>query len=238
MFEHFDKAYCINLASREDRLQRVQKEFKEKGLSKFFERFPAVNFRKYDIASEYDGTIGPYHVVPNAGCLASHREIVKKANEEGLENVLVFEDDVQFTAELKGLTASVEDLKKQNWGLFYLGATIEEKMVAVTERLFQTSCAKATHAVAYNHTVYGDILRLVPEDPEELLKFISKHTAVDNFLIKEIQSKHNTFICNPMVAVQGRSFSDIVQMNIDYSHDQMRLFQENTPEAYFVENHR
>ena len=238
MLEYFDKAYCINLTSREDRLQRVQNEFKEKGLSEFFERFPAVNLRKHDIASEYDKAIGPYHVVPNAGCLASHREIVKKANNEGLKNVLVFEDDVRFISEREDFLLSIEDLKQQNWGLFYLGATIEEKMTAITRHLFRTSCAKATHAVAYNHTVYEDILRLVPEEPEELLKFISKYTAVDNFLIKEIQSKHNTFICNPMAAVQGRSFSDIVQMNIDYSHDQMRLFKENTPEAFFMENHK
>lgn len=238
MLDYFESVYCINLAAREDRLQRVQEEFGDKGLSKFFNRFKAINLRRYEVASKYDRAIGPYHVVPNAGCLASHRAIIKEANEKGLRSVLVFEDDVQFTDDLSELTPSIEDLNKQNWGLFYLGATIEEKMTAVTERLFQTSAAKATHAIAYNHTVYGDMLRLIPEEPEELLQFTVEYTAVDNFLIKEIQSKHNTFICNPMVAVQGRSFSDIVQMNIDYSQDQMRLFQENTPEAYFVENHR
>lgn len=238
MLSYFKKTYCINLTSREDRLHRVSKEFEENGLSKFFQRFAAVNPKRHDYDPKYNKSIGPYHVVPNAGCLGSHRAIIKEAKEQGLENVLVFEDDVKFIGDKEAVSESINDLKNTDWGLFYLGATIEEEMKEVTPRLFQTKCAKATHAVAYSKKVYDDILNIVPEDINELLEFTCEYTAVDNFLIKEIQSKYQTFICNPMFAVQGRSFSDIVQMNIDYSYDQIRLFNENKPEEHFVENHK
>jgi GR25 family glycosyltransferase involved in LPS biosynthesis len=233
MLNLFKDIYCINLISREDRWHQVQKSFSRIGIKDLVNRFPAVNPRKYDFDPKFDTKVGPYHVVPNAGCLGSHRAIIKKAKEDGLKQVLVFEDDVSF---LHDDTALVN--LPESWGLFYLGATIEEKMWMVSNFLFKTDCAKATHAVAYHHTVYDDILSKVPEDISDLVEFTAGCVAVDNFLIQEIQSKHTTYICNPLFAVQGRSFSDIVQRNIDYSHDQIRLFDQNKPDEWFMENHR
>jgi GR25 family glycosyltransferase involved in LPS biosynthesis len=238
MLNLFKDIYCINLISREDRWHQVQKSFSRIGIKDLVNRFPAVNPRKYDFDPKFDTKVGPYHVVPNAGCLGSHRAIIKKAKEDGLKQVLVFEDDVSFLHDDTALVNhAIEDLP-ESWGLFYLGATIEEKMWMVSNFLFKTDCAKATHAVAYHHTVYDDILSKVPEDISDLVEFTAGCVAVDNFLIQEIQSKHTTYICNPLFAVQGRSFSDIVQRNIDYSHDQIRLFDQNKPDEWFMENHR
>lgn len=238
MLNLFKDIYCINLISREDRWHKVQKSFSQIGIEGRVKRFPAVNPRKYDFDPKFDTKVGPYYVVPNAGCFGSHRAIIKKAKEDGLEQVLVFEDDVSFLHEEIALVShAIEDLPN-TWGLFYLGATVEKKMGMVSNFLFRTDCAKATHAVAYHHTVYDDILSKVPEDIPELVEFTAGCVAVDNFLIQEIQSKHTTYICNPLFAVQGKSFSDIVQRNIDYSHDQIRLFDQNKPDEWFTENHR
>jgi len=238
MLNLFNNIYCINLVSREDRWNQSQKSFSKLGIEGIVKRFPAINPRKYDFDPKFDTKVGPYHIVPNAGCLGSHRAIIKKAKEEGMEQVLVFEDDVSFLHHDIGLVNhAIEDLP-DNWGLLYLGATVEKKMWMVSNFLFRTDYAKATHAVAYHRTVYDDILSKVPEDISDLVEFTAGCVAIDNFLIEEIQSKHATYICNPLFAVQGRSFSDIVQMNIDYSHDQIRLFDENKPDEWFTENYR
>jgi GR25 family glycosyltransferase involved in LPS biosynthesis len=238
MLNLFKDIYCINLISREDRWHQVQKSFSQIGIKDLVNRFPAVNPRKYDFDPKFDTKAGPYHIVPNAGCLGSHRAIIKKAKEDGLKQVLVFEDDVSFLHnDISLINHAIEDLPN-TWGLFYLGATVEKKMGMVSNFLFRTDCAKATHAVAYHHTVYDDILSKVPEDIPELVEFTAGCVAVDNFLIQEIQSKHTTYICNPLFAVQGKSFSDIVQRNIDYSHDQIRLFDQNKPDEWFTENYR
>jgi len=231
MFNYFNKAYCINLTSREDRWERVKKEFESHGFSEFIERFPAVNLRKFDFDEQYDVSIGPYHVVSAGGCLASHRAIIQEAKDSGLENVLVFEDDVVFIdGGLPAFQQAVEDLKAQDWALFYLGATVEKRMTTVTKNLFKTTLAKATHAIAYNHTIYDEILGTLPEGVNDMLRFVKDRAALDDYYVREIQPKHNCYICNPMFVVQGRSFSDIVQRNIDYSQDQMRLFNQNRPE--------
>tara|TARA_R100000152_G_C6777589_1_gene207550 strand:- start:893 stop:1609 length:717 start_codon:yes stop_codon:yes gene_type:complete len=238
MLGFFEEIFCINLVSREDRWHRCQKSFDKIGIKPRVRHFEALNPRKYNFDEKYDKQIGPYHVVPNAGCLGSHRRIIKLAKENGLKNVLVFEDDVDFLHDDLDLVKRSTESLPEDWGLFYLGATVEKQMCMVDEHLFQTNFAKATHAVAYNHTVYDEILNLVPEGVPELVEFTSSCVAVDNFLINSIQSKYPTFICNPLFAVQGRSFSDIVQMNIDYSHDQIRFFEQNKPEEFFIENHK
>jgi GR25 family glycosyltransferase involved in LPS biosynthesis len=171
--------------------------------------------------------------------LASHRAIIQEAKDNGLENVLVLEDDVGFIPkETNNFLKAVDDLKSQDWALFYLGATVERQMIFVTDNLFKTTLAKATHAIAYNHTVYDEILGTLPEGTNEMLKFVKDRAALDDYFVNDIQPRYNCYICNPMFVVQGRSFSDIVQRNIDYSQDQLRFFQENLPEKQLIENHK
>jgi GR25 family glycosyltransferase involved in LPS biosynthesis len=239
MFNFFEKVHCINLTSREDRWERCKKEFSAARVADQVNRFPAVNLRRFDFDEQYDVSVGPYSVVSAGGCLASHRAIIQEAKDNGLKNVLVLEDDVSFILEATDeFLRAVEDLKNQDWALFYLGATVEQQMGFVTENLFKTTLAKATHAIAYNHTIYDEILGTIPEGVNEMLKFVKDRAALDDYYVKEIQPRYNCYICNPMFVVQGRSFSDIVQMNIDYSHDQLRFFQENLPEKCLIENHK
>ena len=239
MFSFFKKVYCINLTSREDRWERCKKEFDLVKVTNQVERFSAVNLRRFDFDEQYDVSIGPYSVVSAGGCLASHRAIIQEAKDNGLENVLVLEDDVGFIPEeVNNFLKAVDDLKSQDWALFYLGATVERQMNFVTDNIFKTTLPKATHAIANNHTVYEEILGTLPEGTNEMLKFVKDRAALDDYFVNDIQPRYNCYICNPMFVVQGRSFSDIVQRNIDYSQDQLRFFQENLPEKQLIENHK
>ena len=73
MLSLFKDIYCINLTSREDRWHQVQKSFSQIGIKEKVQRFPAVNPRGYEFDPKFDTKVGPYHIVPNAGCLGSHR---------------------------------------------------------------------------------------------------------------------------------------------------------------------
>ncbi len=78
-FDFFDEMYCINLDSRTDRWEHAQKEFKRAGILNRVKRFSAIK--------EVDGRVG---------IIKSNLSIVKIAKAKGLNNVLVFEDDVEF----------------------------------------------------------------------------------------------------------------------------------------------
>jgi hypothetical protein len=73
-----ENVYYINLESRTDRKDLVEKELKQLGWK--YERFNAVRLK--------DG---------RAGCSMSHLKILEMAKEKNLEYVVVIEDDIQFT---------------------------------------------------------------------------------------------------------------------------------------------
>lgn len=73
-----EKTFYINLEYRKDRNEHLLEEFKKINFNKF-ERFNAIKH-------EY----GP------VGCCLSHLEVLKKAKELKLKNVLIIEDDLEF----------------------------------------------------------------------------------------------------------------------------------------------
>jgi GR25 family glycosyltransferase involved in LPS biosynthesis len=103
---YFDKIFVINLAKREDRKDQVIELLTEYGISAF-------------IYEAYEHTIG------YLGLVQTMQELFKECLEKGYERILVFEDDVNFVVPTETfhttMNKCVEDLKKLNWGLFYLG---------------------------------------------------------------------------------------------------------------------
>ena len=76
-----DRTVCINLLERDDRLEQAKAQFTAVGLGDVVE-FHRVN--RHPRGGKY-------------GCYDSHRSVIQKAYDDGLERVLIFEDDVKFT---------------------------------------------------------------------------------------------------------------------------------------------
>jgi hypothetical protein len=105
-FDFFDAIYCINLDRRTDRWARTLAELEQLGIAGRVERLSAL-----------EGTSGL------DGCRRSHLEIARRAQERGLENVLVFEDDVVFPHfSRERLAAAIAEVNGLAWDLFFLGA--------------------------------------------------------------------------------------------------------------------
>jgi len=106
-FDYFDEIYCINLDRREDRWELSQKEFDKIGILDKVTRFSAI---EDDHAEK--------------GCYESHLQCIFSARERGLDNVLIFEDDVAFLKcyDERKLEKSLEVLRRDDdWEFFYLG---------------------------------------------------------------------------------------------------------------------
>tara|TARA_Y100000389_G_C17451380_1_gene515052 strand:- start:901 stop:1521 length:621 start_codon:yes stop_codon:yes gene_type:complete len=189
--ELFDEVYCVNLDERTDRWEQAQIEFGKLGLSGV-NRFSAIKHEK--------GAIG---------CRESHLGIIKKAKEKKLKNVLIFEDDVLIVEDnIKHLNNALEQLKNQEWDLFYLGATVDPnvgRLQVQTPNLVKTNFAYTTHAYAVNHTMYDFILKEAPYQP-----------IIDVFYNTHIVPRQKSFIINPMLCIQQEGYSNIENQHADY----------------------
>ncbi len=103
---YFDAIYCVNLESASVRREEMQRRFECLGVARRVRWFPAVE------------TPESHHV----GCALSHRQILERALRQGLDNVLVVEDDAIFLDDaLAHLGNSVAELRAQDWNRLLRG---------------------------------------------------------------------------------------------------------------------
>jgi GR25 family glycosyltransferase involved in LPS biosynthesis len=168
-FHFFDAIYCINLDRRTDRWQSVTRRFEKLGIAAKVRRFAATE------------TPYSHHI----GCALSHRAIIADAARQGLDNVLVFEDDVLFSSNAEAeLRRSIDELKRRDWSILFLGGhrwgrTFEK--APGCQFLDLPRGLTCTHAVAYNHTVYDRILADIPGTPSEVALWLRTKAGIDQY---------------------------------------------------------
>lgn len=228
----FDKIYCINLDSRPDRWRYVNDHFKRLNLNRSVERFSAVDVRNNPEFVQHERLLKKnFSLLAMCGCMLSHRKIVENAKQMGLKNVLVFEDDIQV---LEGNTGNIRnslaDLKKIDWDVFYLGATYLFPLKRVGSNLVNAyKGAYATHAIAYNSSIFDQILDLLTSESLEFLQSDRfEVNAVDKWLQSDLFDHSKFYGANPIMVVQGLQESDIASNQQDgIAQTQIDLFSKN-----------
>lgn len=187
-FAYFERIWCINLKSADDRWRQMTARFKRLGIGDRVERFAAVS------------TPGNHHV----GCALSHRRIMAAAREAGAQRILVFEDDAVFLDETRAyLAAAVAELQDIAWDIFYLGGCVratECPPIPGCQHLLMPRQQTWTHAVAYNCGFMDRVLAELPADLHEILEWIDEHTAIDQYFARLVD--HRPVIITPSVASQ------------------------------------
>lgn len=203
-FDYFDEIYCINLDHRVDRWQHAQEEFKKVDILDRIQRFSAIKHT--------DGRIG---------LIQSNLEIIKKAKEKKLNNVLIFEDDFEFLVQnpLEVLQTSLDQAKGINWHLFYLGANTHEKLIKFKPNLILLKNAFATHSLAYSKLAYDHYINKY--DKIQSIKVFGD--ILDVFCAQYFQDKFICLMPNPMMTTQMNSFSDIEGSFVNYNFIEERF---------------
>jgi Glycosyltransferase family 25 (LPS biosynthesis protein) len=188
-FKFFDAIYCINLDRATKRWQRVTEQFAKLGILGRVRRFPAIE------------TPTNHHI----GCALSHRMVIEEARRQGLDNVLVFEDDVIFTRTAReDLAQSLRELTGRRWWTLYLGGhrwgrTFD--LVRGCQALEGAHDLTCSHAIAYNRTIYDRILTDVPATPAAVALWLRAHHGIDQYYARELDGMH--LVTCPVVASQG-----------------------------------
>ena len=145
-FDFFERIYCINLDSREDRWRRVQKQFVKLGILDRVKRFSAV-------ARENAIEV----------CRLSHQQVIRRALDHRWKQILVFEDDVVFWSEdLAPLCSAIHSLERIEWGQFFLGGLLKANAQRVDEHLLE-SRVTGMHAYWLSLRAYEFLLKAPKE---------------------------------------------------------------------------
>lgn len=124
-----DRYVCINLLERDDRLEHAKQRFAAVGLAE------QITFHRV----KRDARGGRY------GCYESHRSVIEKAYKDGINSVLIFEDDVLFN---EGWEKVVEDAKafidsKIPFDTLFLGSKILFVDEQTTPNIWRVKCFEA-----------------------------------------------------------------------------------------------
>ncbi len=181
----FDKIYCINLKTRNDRYKACKKLFRKLSIP--------VHFHRVD-----------KHPISGAqGCYESHLSIIKDAYDKGYQHILIFEDDImtneRYSTELLQHAFDFMSTNK-DWELFYFGHC--------PDIMFYKTSNVNKH-IMHTYSVLAHAYGVSRRHMEKILN--SKHKEYHGIAIDEIyQNNDHSYALYPMIFEQNREVtSDI-----------------------------
>jgi hypothetical protein len=167
------------------------------GIADVVRRFPAV------LASD-----------KRVGLALSHRRILEQARAEGLEHVLVLEDDAVFldsTAEVLG--PALQELADRPWNACYLGGgryrgqpSRQFRFPQVSAHLEYVHGLTGTHAIAYHRRLYDQLLAGLPGEESAMREWIARHESLGEYYAETLSA--GVFRTIPVLASQESLVSD------------------------------
>lgn len=193
-------AFYINLQSRPDRKQHVEKQLKSIGINA--ERFNAIKMT--------NGAIG---------CSMSHLKIIETAKSNNWEHVLIVEDDILFTN---------PNLFIQQFNKFLFNhkdfdvALIAGNNLPPYKKMDDT-CVQVTHCqtttgyIVQKH-YYDTLIKNYKDGILLLMKNSSNHFlyAIDKYWFN-LQAIHKWYLITPLTVTQREDYSDIEKRSTNYT---------------------
>lgn len=190
-----ENVFVVHLPHREDRKAHIEKEMKKIGP---FQYFDAINGHE----SNYTGPL----LKGEWGIKQTHIELLKKANGELLNTILILEDDVVFTDQvIASLSEAIKHLP-DDFDLFYLGGAHKEIPTHYAGDLFKVTNTVTLHAVFVNAKAYGKLIDNIECFRDE---------PVDN-VYASLQPSLKAYVHFPHIAWQREDYSDIQNKFVDY----------------------
>lgn len=197
-----DIKHClyINLATRADRKQHVEKELGKIGVP--YERFNAIK-------------------LPNGalGCSMSHLKCLQTAKERGWSHVFICEDDIQFL--------DPEFFKKQlntflqnhtdDWDVLLVAGNNMPPYIPIDETCVQVKQCQTTTGYIVKQHYYDTLIDNFKLGIQCLMREPHKHAlyAIDKYWFF-LQQQDRWFLIVPLTVVQRTDYSDIEKKMVNY----------------------
>jgi GR25 family glycosyltransferase involved in LPS biosynthesis len=218
---YFDKVYCINLEERTDRWDSCLEKFKEYGI---------VNFKRFE-GIKVNGNLSSKKL-GQIGCSASFYNILKDARDKNYNNILILEDDFNFTVSKdemsEALGKAFEEMPK-DWDMFYLGANIVNEIMhnpieKYSENLFKLNSAYTTHSICFSKNSFDKILNFFQSEENWVENLMTNYESIDVFFAKDFHIANKCFIWKDLLCLQEPSFSSIENTFYNYTDQMLKNF--------------
>ena len=228
----FDEIYCLNLASRPDRMDGMNRKFKFFDLN--VQRVDAIPGKivhgYWDILNQQHD----YHTnANNLACSISHTSIWNRALASGHKKVLILEDDVRIHRNSEQMTRDLLSEIPNDWDLLYFGYI---PLVANDHRKYDT-----THDLNVWSYQIVDEVRMGPHSAkasrfwncsgyamsESLMRHMvdvyarSYPKEHDRYLVENIQTspEWKSYAAAPQIVTGEDSHSDLIGGLSDHHHE-------------------
>ena len=155
---HFDRTVIISLPERGDRRGRLMENIRSCGLAEHRDILwhDAVNGRRERIPAWWRQGPGAW------GCRASHLQVLQHAQRDGVERLLIIEDDACFHSRAAEWLDMLMPLLPADWDLFFLGGQhMAEPRRTREPRLLRGSGITRTHAYAIHQRAFARLVSAI-----------------------------------------------------------------------------
>lgn len=220
-----DAVVVVNLDSRPDRWESFRERNGDKVPPEKLHRLSAVNGRElptFGQAPWFTERTGERARMWGgvAGCILSHRNAIRMAQERGWRNVLIVEDDVSLPSEpaqLAQLDAALENLSGA-WFLYLGYGNSRPYGTRIAGDLWRVEGVLGTFAYMVSNEAYEQVLAQMPDD-DEVWTWIGRYRAIDTWYRDYMPAVTSVRVhcINPTIVEHLDLGSDIVSGQCDAS---------------------
>lgn len=193
LLDVINKCYCVNLAERTDRWEKVILE-----IEKLQKVKPNIELVRVDAIKNEKN--------PKYGLNQTLTQIIKDAKERGDDMVLFIEDDLEFLSINKLVTCLTTKNIPNDWDVLSGGSYQSRNTKAVNPHWATTESFCSMHFMIIKQSMYDFFIN--PGCPE------TKH--IDRWLEETIRkNKKKYFIMNPMPVRQSAGYSNLRKTKVD-----------------------
>lgn len=199
-----EKAYCINLDRRPEKWEQTKLQMEKFGIEA--ERFSAIDGQLLNLNTDA-------RKKAEIACSFSHLNLLKRANQEIKDNVLIVEDDVIFKDRAREFFDQRFPLIPANWDIIFLGANHAHGFSQVNEFIVKCLGSASLHACLYSKSGLPKILDYLDKEYPSMNE---NNVVLDVILARAHHNLLNVYCFMPHLVYQREGFSDIAQDYVNY----------------------
>ncbi len=188
--EFFDRVVVINLDRRQDRLKELKKQTKSLGVD--FVRHSAADAKALGISNI-------------AACTKSHHEVLEAAKTDGVQRLLILEDDAEFGHSFTANFTELVSKLPEDWQMLYLGSNTFLPVDIGVEGLRKTDGSLTTHAYGVKAELYDTLIQAASDERWPI-----------DLTYSELHPQVQAYAAWPSLIGQRASYSDIESRYVDY----------------------
>jgi glycosyl transferase family 25 len=192
--------FYINLLSRSDRKQHVEKQLERIG----------INGTRFNAIKLENGAIG---------CSMSHLKCLEIAKKMGLPHLLIVEDDITFLDPDLFIDHINYFLRHhKTWDVLLIAGNNMPPYINIDKSCVKVQQCQTTTGYLVKKEYYDTLIHNIKEGLNLLLRYPDNHRiyAIDKFWF-QLQNRDNWYLIVPLTVVQREDYSDIEKRKTNYT---------------------